>query len=231
MGTIKSAFFWNLYSYIYDLMLFNPPYQKMQQQVVNELNFKNNSFLLDAGCGTGNFEKSITRFKNDKFIQIKALDSSSAMLRRAAKKIKKESIDYQNQDINESLLFGDNYFDYITAINVIYSINNPENVLQEFFRVLKNGGKIIIVNPEKKANPKEFFKAILNSAKGIQKIVLLFTNLPLFLFNFVIALKGKNQIYHFWEREKWIDVLSKLGYHKITVTPIYIQGYLITAYK
>ena len=50
-------------------------------------------------------------------------------------------------DINQGLPFNNNEFDLIWCSEVIEHLENPRKTIQEFFRVLKTGGRLIITTP------------------------------------------------------------------------------------
>jgi len=51
-------------------------------------------------------------------------------------------------DVDKGLpMFSDEYFDLVTMIHVIEHLDSPYNVLKEIHRILKPGGKLIILTP------------------------------------------------------------------------------------
>jgi len=50
-------------------------------------------------------------------------------------------------DLNQTLPFDDNSADNVFLFNAIYIVKNPEKLLKEIDRVLKNGGKLFISSP------------------------------------------------------------------------------------
>ena len=87
--------------------------------------------ILDAGCGNGNysFYLSSLGYKN-----ISAVDLFSF--------INTDSFHYQQASI-DSLPFDDNHFDFIYSNSVIYYLENPNDGIKEFKRVLKPNGILI----------------------------------------------------------------------------------------
>jgi ubiquinone/menaquinone biosynthesis C-methylase UbiE len=50
-------------------------------------------------------------------------------------------------DLNQSLPYADNVFDYLVCLEGIEHTENPSNAIREFQRVLKRGGKIFLSTP------------------------------------------------------------------------------------
>ena len=116
--------------------------------------------ILDIATGTGDFAIEALKLNPDKVIGV---DISEGMLAVGKEKIKKKKleskIELQLGD-SEKLLFEDNNFD---AVIVSFGVRNFENLskgLTDMNRVLKHGGKAVIVEFSK---PKSFpFKQIYN---------------------------------------------------------------------
>ena len=81
----NASFFWDIYAKLYDTLNLLQPYRDLHRQVLEPLDLKGGERILDAGCGTGNFEKLLqnTGLNN---VKIEALDFSQAMLKRAKQK-------------------------------------------------------------------------------------------------------------------------------------------------
>ncbi|MFH1588799.1 MAG: class I SAM-dependent methyltransferase [Candidatus Diapherotrites archaeon] len=118
--------------------------------------FPKKGSFLEAGCGSG--ESSIKiRSHERKFI---ALDYSVLALERA----KKQNFyhKFKKGDVRK-LPFKDNSFDGIWSVGVLehFPANEVPLLLNESFRVLKKGGKILMLVPPKHSSSIVFFN-ILN---------------------------------------------------------------------
>jgi ubiquinone/menaquinone biosynthesis C-methylase UbiE len=108
--------------------------------------------ILDAGCGTGNYSHALLRHVGC----IHAMDINKEMIEIAAEKLKlfvdQGRIHFYQSNINE-LPFEDQTFHAVVINQVLHHLGDPVNsdysahrrVFQEFFRVLKPNG-ILIVN-------------------------------------------------------------------------------------
>jgi len=100
--------------------------------------------ILDVGVGTG---ISLPDYRRD--IRIVGVDYSAPMLKKA-----KERVVNQRLDNVEALAvmdakflgFPNSFFDAVVAQYVITAVPDPEATLDEFARVVKPGGEIILVN-------------------------------------------------------------------------------------
>ena len=164
----KKAFEKKLYWWFYDILV-SPsyPYQELLKVIFSKLNPLPEEVILDAGCGTGTFLEMLTKAKIKK---IYGLDLSCDALNFAKKKAPGAVL--LKVDLKKPLPFEKGKFDKIVCINVLYLLPQKERkkILKNFFKLLKNNGKIIIVNPiSKGSNLKIFFADIKKSFqnKGI----------------------------------------------------------------
>ena len=98
--------------------------------------------VLEVGVGTG---ISLPHYKRS--TRLVAVDLSDAMLDKA--RARKARLGLDNvEDIQvmdaEAMRFADNSFDVVMAQYIITSCPNPETALDEFVRVARPGGQIII---------------------------------------------------------------------------------------
>jgi ubiquinone/menaquinone biosynthesis C-methylase UbiE len=241
----QGTFFWNLYGRFYDGINIAIPYRGLLYELYVQLDLKPGQKVLDAGCGTGNFEKFISE-RDIPPIEIEAIDFSEAMLARAKKKCK--DLDFVNfvfADLNQELSYSDNTFDRIICINVLYALKNPDMTLNEFCRVLKPDGKIIIANPKPDAQfamlIRDHFKRIGNIwglSRKISAILKTFAMMtttglaPILLNIFLIERKGRKAEYHFLPKEEFLTIFERNNLQNIDVNPTYAdQNWLAMATK
>lgn len=107
--------------------------------LLNLMQPKANTTLLDVGCGTGHFSR---RFA-ETGLHVTALDPNQAALVYARRQ--GMGIDYLQADAL-SLPFSHNAFDYVSAITSLCFVALPEQALQEMWRVTKRGLLLGILN-------------------------------------------------------------------------------------
>lgn len=147
--------FWDLYSKYYDAVLSLMPYRKLLWDAYDALDLAPGMKVLDAGCGTGNFEAFISE-KNPPSIEVEAVDFSASMLAVAREKCRLlEWVSFSPGDLNTRLPYPDNSFDRIVSINVMYALDDWDGTMREFLRVLKPHGVMILTSsaPNFRAGP------------------------------------------------------------------------------
>jgi phosphatidylethanolamine/phosphatidyl-N-methylethanolamine N-methyltransferase len=100
--------------------------------------------ILEVGVGTG---ISLPHYSRD--CQLSGVDISEPMLRKAQERVAEFGLTNVEglwvMDA-EHLSFPDNSFDVVVAQYVVTTVPNPEATLDEFARVLKPGGEIVLVS-------------------------------------------------------------------------------------
>lgn len=214
---MSGKWFWNVYAFCYDAIARLIPYQQMMDDIVAALQLKSGMKILDAGCGTGNLEKWI--LKTGLGVEMVAVDFSEAMLKRAKKKIRSNSIQFQKLDLTKRLPFDDSSFDAIVSNNVLYALPNAEEVIGEFKRVLKPSGRMVICDPKPGSSFMSIFwshlfsggllKALIRLVVLIGSVILIPELLLVAVANVVIELSKKFGDYHFWTPREWKRVLHQ----------------------
>ena len=121
--------------------------QDLWQKIKNKID-EDGMRLLEAGVGSG---KNIEYYPDD--LEIFAIDFSPKMLNQAEEKAKKynKEVNLLEMDI-QNLDFEDNYFDLIVTSCVFCSVPNPVKGLKELKRVLKEDGRIIMLEHMRSQN-------------------------------------------------------------------------------
>jgi phosphatidylethanolamine/phosphatidyl-N-methylethanolamine N-methyltransferase len=142
----QASHFYNAFSFFYPLVDY---FLKPQKRVlISEINQLPTGKVLEVGVGNGSHLKF---YQNH---QITGIDISSAMLKHAEKQ-KSPLIELMEMS-GEQLLFEDQKFDYVVMSHVIAVAENPNKLISEASRVLKNGGKLLILNHFTPNNPLKY---------------------------------------------------------------------------
>src|SRR5213594_2590701 len=96
----------------------------------------------DLGCGTGQVSASIAPFVS----RVIAVDASPAMLQAAKKRLQHAgNIDLRRGEL-EALPIDDAMLDAATLMLVLHHVPEPERALADVKRVLKPGGRLVLVD-------------------------------------------------------------------------------------
>ena len=98
--------------------------------------------VLEVGVGTG---ISLPQYSPD--VRLVGVDIAEAMLRKACERVRRLSLDNVEKIAvmdAEALDLPDNSFDVVVAQYVVTAVPNPEAALDEFARVVRPGGEIVI---------------------------------------------------------------------------------------
>ncbi len=207
------------------------PYKHLLKTILKELNIKRQDKVLDVGCGTGNFLKILKATRVEK---ITGIDNSEFALEFCKQKVPEARL--LKLDIRKPLPFQNNEFDKIVVINVLYLLTKKERgeILKELYRVLKNNGKIAVVNPKRGGkNVKIFLDDVRETIKryGFLKGGLRFLrSLKTFSFMFLPYIK-KVSPKNFLLPQEQEKMLKSCGFKILKTNSIYAQQAILTIGK
>jgi ubiquinone/menaquinone biosynthesis C-methylase UbiE len=96
----------------------------------------------DLGCGTGQVSAALAPFVQ----RVVAVDGSAAMLQAARKRLHDvDNVDLRRGDL-EALPIDDERLDAATLMLVLHHIAEPSRAITEVARVLKAGGRLVVVD-------------------------------------------------------------------------------------
>lgn len=178
-----------------------------RKKAIEQLRAKNPKIILDVATGTADVAlETARRLQPERIIGV---DISNEMLNYGRRKIAKQSLGHiieLRQGDSENLPFQDNTFDAITVAFGVRNFENLEAGLSEMRRVLKDNGKLVVLEFSK---PDVFpFKQIFH-----------------FYFRNILPLIGKwtsqdsraysylyESVQAFPEGEAFLNILQKTGY-------------------
>ncbi|MDB5567273.1 MAG: phosphatidyl-N-methylethanolamine N-methyltransferase / phosphatidylethanolamine N-methyltransferase [Tardiphaga sp.] len=133
---------YGLWAPIYDIV-FGKVFDPGRQATIIEAD-KIGGRILDVGVGTG-----LSLIDYSRSTKICGVDISEPMLRKAHQRV--QALNLTNVEAlavmdAKNLAFADGYFDAVVAQYVITAVPDPEATLDDFIRVLKPGGELILVN-------------------------------------------------------------------------------------
>lgn len=157
-GNIANLY--NRLARVYDLFTNHEPAH--HQKAIQIADIKQDHFVLEVACGTGRATVEIAKRigKNGKLC---AIDISDKMIERAKNKLGKHNLrDRVELKLGDakSLSFLDGRFDtlYNAYMFDLMDLSEIPDILTEFKRVLKPGGKLVLVNMSKNKEEKTVYE-------------------------------------------------------------------------
>jgi len=186
-----------------------------RKKAINMLRKDSPQHILDVATGTADMAIMTCKMLNPE--KIDGIDISVGMLELGRKKIEKEQLIHKielHTGDSETINFADNTFD---AVMVAFGVRNFENLekgLNEMKRVLKPGGRLIV----------------LEFSKPRRKLIKSFYNLYMGIVAPQVArwFKQNKEAYQyltessvaFPDRHLFTDILKKVGYADTSFTPL-----------
>jgi len=185
-----------------------------RKKAIAELKLLKPKKILDVATGTGDFAIEAIKLNPEKVIGV---DISEGMLNVGRKKMKAKAYDDRIElryGDSEKLPFEDDSFDAVIVAFGVRNFENLENGLKEMFRVVRKGGKIVVLEFSK---PVKFpFKQLYN-----------------FYFKFVLPKIGRwvskdssaytylpESVQAFPDGEGFTKILDHLGYKDTQCKPL-----------
>lgn len=187
---------------------------RWRKKAVKLLAENNPKLILDVATGTGDFAVETLKLNPD---QVIGVDISEGMLEVGRKKMKDRGydrkIDLRLGD-SENLPFEGNKFDAVIVAFGVRNFENLEKGLAEMHRVLKPGGRMVVLEFSK---PRSFpFKQIYN-----------------FYFKFILPKIGRlisrdsaaytylpESVQAFPDGNEFITILNRIGFNKTSCQPL-----------
>jgi demethylmenaquinone methyltransferase / 2-methoxy-6-polyprenyl-1,4-benzoquinol methylase len=187
---------------------------RWRKKAIRELVDLRPRLILDVATGTGDFAIEALKLNPDKVIGV---DISEGMLDQGRQKMRKrgysERIDMVTGD-SENLPFEENKFDAITVGFGVRNFENLEKGLLEMKRVLRPGGKIVVLEFSKprvfpfKQLYQFYFRYILPTlGRWISRDATAYTYLP-------------ESVQAFPDGRDFTNILEKLGFKQIACKPL-----------
>jgi phosphatidylethanolamine/phosphatidyl-N-methylethanolamine N-methyltransferase len=136
-------------SKVYDL-IFGPTLHPGRLVAIERMGIQPGDRILEVGVGTG-----INTSLYPRNCHMTGVDLSSSMLEKARERVAREGLrNVRLLDMDaQNLTFADGSFDIVYAPYLVSVVPDPVQVAREMRRVCKPGGKIIVLNHFRSANP------------------------------------------------------------------------------
>jgi demethylmenaquinone methyltransferase/2-methoxy-6-polyprenyl-1,4-benzoquinol methylase len=189
-----------------------------RKKAIKQLKSIHPQTVLDVATGTG--DVAILTYKILHPKKITGIDISEGMLEIGRSKVEKLGLEKEIELLNgdsESINFPNASFDAVTVAFGVRNFENLEKGLKEMLRVLKPGGKLVILEFSK---PKQIaFKGVYNLymkiiAPGIGNMVAKNKDAYQYL---------NESVQKFPEGKEFIEILNKTGYKNTYLEPLTLE--------
>jgi phosphatidylethanolamine/phosphatidyl-N-methylethanolamine N-methyltransferase len=136
-------------SKVYDL-IFGPTLHPGRLVAIERMGIRPGDRILEVGVGTG-----INTSLYPSRCHVTGVDLSSSMLEKARERVAREGLRHVRllEMDAQRLTFADDSFDIVYAPYLVSVVPDPVQVVREMRRVCRPGGKIIVLNHFRSANP------------------------------------------------------------------------------
>jgi len=185
-----------------------------RKKAIRELRSLQPKTILDVATGTGDFAIEALSLKPEKIIGI---DISRGMLDVGRRKMKTKKVDHVIEMLDgdsENLPFEQNKFDAVIVAFGVRNFENLERGLSEMFRVLRPGGKVVILEfskptafPFKQLYHLYFQFVLPKVGRAISKDKAAYSYLP-------------ESVQAFPDGKHFLDILSRVGFKDTACKPL-----------
>ena len=168
--------------------------------------------ILDIACGTGDYSIAIARRAHPDTV-VTGVDLTEAMLQVMRSKVEKAGLVGRivaEQGNAEAMRFADNRFDRATIAFGIRNFEHREQALREILRVLKPGGRLVILELSVPTNPllrwcyNLYFTRLLPAIGGmVSGDKAAYRYLPASVLSFP-------------NKREWMETMRRCGFHNVS---------------
>ena len=168
--------------------------------------------ILDIACGTGDYSIAIARRAHPDTV-VTGVDLTEAMLQVMRSKVEKAGLSGRivaEQGNAEAMRFADNRFDRATIAFGIRNFEHREQALREILRVLKPGGRLMILELSVPTNPllrwcyNLYFTRLLPAIGGmVSGDKAAYRYLPASVLSFP-------------NKREWMETMRRCGFHNVS---------------
>ena len=118
-------------------------------KVLREIRLRRNMIAVDFGCGSGGWVIPLAKeLEEGRVLAVDILQEPLSALKAKAKLEKVSNVEIVSADIEKGTELFDNSADLVLMTNLLFQCQDRKRVLEEGKRILKKGGKILVVDWE-----------------------------------------------------------------------------------
>jgi len=141
---VYNLFFINVKKGIIKHMFSNP------EKNIEQFHVEPGMIAVDLGSGTGFYSLALGKMVGPSG-RVYAVDIQKELLSKLQTDAKRESIHnikliWGDLDLEKSSTLDDNYADRVVLANVLFQVENKDNLISEAYRILRPGGKLLFVD-------------------------------------------------------------------------------------
>jgi len=117
-------------------------------EVLKQLNLTKDMIAADFGCGSGGWTIPLAKILQDGFVYaIDILNEPLSALKSKAdlERVRNIKTIRANLESKNGSTIADNSVDWVLMINLLFQLEQKGNVLEEAKRILKKGGKLLVI--------------------------------------------------------------------------------------
>ncbi|MFA5178609.1 MAG: class I SAM-dependent methyltransferase [Candidatus Paceibacterota bacterium] len=121
-------------------------------KVLRELPLKENMIACDLGCGSGGWAVPLSYIlQNGMIYAVDILEENISVLKGRIVREEISNISPMLADIERGVDIEDKHVDFVLLTNILFQIENKENLIKECRRILKSRGLLLIIDYKKDA--------------------------------------------------------------------------------
>jgi len=119
------------------------------KKVLREIRLRRNMIAVDFGCGSGGWVIPLAKeLEEGRVLAVDILQEPLSALKAKAKLERVSNVEIVSADIEKGTELFDNSADLVLMTNLLFQCQDRKRVLEEGKRILKKGGKILVVDWE-----------------------------------------------------------------------------------
>lgn len=154
--------------------------------------------ILDIGTGPGKLPELLIR--RDSSLHVTGIDIDTHYIDMARQRIVHKNVSFEYQKINAPLIYKDTQYDIVTFCSVLFLLDDSSKTLlvKEALRVLKPGGKIVVLSPSGR-------KSVFSSLREIWSYPYSNSNWTFTAWKAFTNSRGNR-----WQENGWLKQFSKI---------------------